>query len=150
MTVRPSTPGQRLAQAEATLEALRRGEVDAIVGRDDVMLLRLRAAEAALQASEARYRTLLDTIDEGFCVVEVRFDDQGRAVDYKFLEANAAFEATTGIRDPVGRWMREMHPDQDWMVSVRECSCDSCSESALGLASDRLAAPPEEDEEPSD
>jgi PAS domain S-box-containing protein len=113
MTVRPSTPGQRLAQAEATLEALRRGEVDAIVGRDDVMLLRLRAAEAALQASEARYRTLLDTIDEGFCVVEVRFDDQGRAVDYKFLEANAAFEATTGIRDPVGRWMREMHPDHE-------------------------------------
>jgi hypothetical protein len=46
--------------------------------------------------------------------------------------------------------LREMHPDQDWIVSVKECSGDSCSESALGLASDRPEAPPEQREEPSD
>ncbi|HEX6571742.1 MAG TPA: PAS domain-containing protein, partial [Steroidobacteraceae bacterium] len=110
---RQPTAGQRLAEAEATLEALRRGEVDAIVGRDEVMLLRLRETEAALQASEARYRTLLDTIDQGFCVLEVRFDEFDRGVDYRFLEANTSFAANTGIVDPIGRWMRESHPDHE-------------------------------------
>ncbi|HEX5648015.1 MAG TPA: PAS domain S-box protein [Steroidobacteraceae bacterium] len=113
---RQPTAGQRLAEAEATLDALRRGEIDAIVGRDEVMLLRLRETEAALQASEARNRTLLDTIDQGFCVIEVRFDESDRGVDYRYLEANTAFAANTGIVDPIGRWMREIYPDheQSW------------------------------------
>jgi hypothetical protein len=46
--------------------------------------------------------------------------------------------------------LREMHPDQDWIVSVKQCSCASCSEWALGLASDQPEAPPGQDEEPSD
>ena len=33
-----------------------------------------REAEIALRQSDARYRTLFDSIDEGFCVVEVIFD----------------------------------------------------------------------------
>ncbi len=73
--------GRRLEQAEATLEALRSGEVDAIVGIDHVMLVRLREVEQALRASEGRYQALIGSIDQGFCVIEVLLDDAGRGVD---------------------------------------------------------------------
>ena len=51
----------------------------------------------ALRRSESQYRTLFDSIDEGFCVIEVLFDEGGKPVDYVFLEANPAFERQTGL-----------------------------------------------------
>jgi PAS domain S-box-containing protein len=71
---------------------------------------RLRA-EAALRESEARYRSLFESLDEGFCVIEVLFDDQERAVDYRFLEVNPAFTAQTGLANAQGRLAREIVPD---------------------------------------
>ncbi|WAJ29494.1 PAS domain-containing sensor histidine kinase [Antarcticirhabdus aurantiaca] len=67
-------------------------------------------AEARLAAAERRYRTLFNSIDEGFCVVEMIFDG-GRAVDYRFVEHNAAFERHTGLAGAEGRTAREMVPD---------------------------------------
>jgi PAS domain S-box-containing protein len=60
-------------------------------------------------ASE-QYRTLFESLDQGFCTIEVIFDEQGTAVDYRFLEVNPAFERHTGLHDAVGRRMREMVP----------------------------------------
>ncbi|HET9694230.1 MAG TPA: PAS domain S-box protein, partial [Steroidobacteraceae bacterium] len=77
------------------------------------MLLSLRGAAAALRASQSRYETLLRSIDQGFCIIEVLFDAVGQAVDYRFLETNQAFEAHTGIPDAVGRRMREIVPDHE-------------------------------------
>lgn len=71
---------------------------------------RSRDAQRALLESERRYRALFDSIDEGFCVVEMLFDDAGKAVDYRFLEVNPAFERQSGLRDALGRRMREMAP----------------------------------------
>jgi PAS domain S-box-containing protein len=73
-------------------------------------------AEAALRESEDRYRTLFDRMDEGFCTIELLHDETGRAIDYRFLTANPAFEHQTGFVDPVGRRMREFLPDleQAW------------------------------------
>jgi PAS domain S-box-containing protein len=68
-------------------------------------------AEAALRESEARYRTLFDAVDAGFCVVEVLFDDGDQPVDYRFVEANPAFGRQTGLQDAVGRTARELIPD---------------------------------------
>jgi PAS domain S-box-containing protein len=68
-------------------------------------------AEAALRESDARYRMLFDAIDAGFCVVEVIFDAAGCPVDYRFIEANPAFEVQTGLVDAVGRTARELVPD---------------------------------------
>jgi two-component sensor histidine kinase len=56
---------------------------------------------------------LLDGIDQGFCLIEVLFDDCGRAVDYRFLEVNAAFETQTGLVDAVGRTMRSLRPEHE-------------------------------------
>lgn len=66
------------------------------------------SSKKILRDSEERYRTILNSIDEGFCVVEMLFDEQDRPVDYRFLEVNAAFEKQAGITDVVGRRMREI------------------------------------------
>jgi len=62
------------------------------------------------QQSADKYRQLLDSIESGFCIIEVLFDAQDQAIDYCFLEVNAAFEGVTGIVDAVGRRMREIAP----------------------------------------
>ncbi len=71
--------------------------------------LRVRT-EARLRESEARYRALFDSIDEGFCVLEVLFDGDGRAVDYRYVETNAAFEQQTGLVNVIGRTVGELVP----------------------------------------
>ena len=70
-------------------------------------------AEAALRGSEQRYRHLFESIDEGFCIIEMIFDDDGRPVDYRFLEANPSFVGQTGLQDAVGRTIREMVPEHE-------------------------------------
>ena len=70
-----------------------------------------RAAEQdALRSSEARYRTLFEAIDEGFCIVEMIFNSQGLPSDYRFLETNPAFERHTGMHGARGRTIREFAP----------------------------------------
>jgi PAS domain S-box-containing protein len=66
--------------------------------------------------TEVRYRNLVDSIDEGFCIIEMIYDSEGRPVDYRFLEVNPAFERQTGIENARGRTMREITPlhEQHW------------------------------------
>ncbi|PZP47879.1 MAG: hybrid sensor histidine kinase/response regulator [Azospirillum brasilense] len=71
-----------------------------------------KEAEAARQRSETRYRSLFDSIDEGFCTIEVLFEGE-TPVDYRFLEVNAAFERQTGLVDAAGRTMRSLAPDHE-------------------------------------
>jgi PAS domain S-box-containing protein len=68
---------------------------------------------AALSASETRYHLLFDSIDEGFCIIEMIFDAQDKPVDYRFLEINPSFERHTGLRDAVGKTMRELAPQHE-------------------------------------
>lgn len=69
-------------------------------------------AEQALRESEAKYRSLFDSIDEGFCIIEVLFDGE-RPIDYRFRELNPAFERHTGLTAAIGRRVRELVPDHD-------------------------------------
>ena len=73
-------------------------------------------AEQELRASEERYRTLFDAMDEGVCVIDVLFDAGGAPCDYRFIEANPAFIAHTGLADAIGRSIRELAPahEQHW------------------------------------
>jgi PAS domain S-box-containing protein len=73
----------------------------------------LQRTQEALRASEERYRYLFESIDEGFCVIEVVCDEQNRALDYRFLETNPSFVSQTGMQDVVGRSMRELRPDHE-------------------------------------
>src|SRR3954467_7422099 len=68
------------------------------------------------KASDEHFQCLFDRMDEGYCVIEMMFDDEEKPVDYRFLEVNPAFEKHTGIKGARGRWMRELAPahEQHW------------------------------------
>ena len=75
-----------------------------------------KRAEADLLSNEVRYRDLFTRMDEGYCIIEVLYEDRdGRPhpVDYRFELVNPAFMTQTGLVDPVGRTMREMAPGHE-------------------------------------
>jgi len=69
--------------------------------------------QEAGNGSEARYRTLFETLIEGFCTIEMIFDANGQPVDYRFLEINPAFEKQTGLRNAQGKSMRDLAPNHE-------------------------------------
>ncbi len=72
----------------------------------------LEAASARLRLSEQRYRQLFSRMTPGFALHEIITDDAGKPVDYRFLEANPAFETMTGLRvsEIIGRSVLEVLP----------------------------------------
>jgi PAS domain S-box-containing protein len=70
-------------------------------------------AEAKLRELEAKYRTLFESIDEGFCICEMLFDENDEPTDYRFLEVNAAFERLTGLEQVIGKTARQLVPNHD-------------------------------------
>ncbi|MCW1921440.1 PAS domain S-box protein [Luteolibacter arcticus] len=72
-----------------------------------------KLAEVALRDSEERYRTLFESIDEGFCVIEVIFDERGKAVDYRFLQVSPSFEKHTGLSRAEGKRVKELVPNHE-------------------------------------
>jgi PAS domain S-box-containing protein len=67
--------------------------------------------ETALRESEVKYRSLFTSINNGFCLIEVLFDANETAYDYRFLEVNDAFEAQSGLADAMGKTILELVPD---------------------------------------
>ena len=72
-----------------------------------------KQAEEALRVSEERYRTLFESMDEGFCVIEMLFDQNGKPIDYLFLETNPSFERQCGLYNVQGKRMRELIPNHE-------------------------------------
>jgi PAS domain S-box-containing protein len=81
-----------------------------LYARQAAEMIERKQAEEALRQSEEKYRTLFDSIDEGFCTVQVLFDESGKPIDYRFLELNPSFEKQTGLQNVRGRRMREIAP----------------------------------------
>ncbi|HSN70096.1 MAG TPA: PAS domain-containing protein [Steroidobacteraceae bacterium] len=81
-------------------------------GRD---VTEAHVAHAALLESEARYRSLMNASESGFCVIEVK-DEQGAPIDFRFIEVGTDFERLTTLPDPTGQWMRELRPlhEESW------------------------------------
>ncbi len=65
----------------------------------------------------ARYCTLLESIDEGFCVIEKIDAAGGNPSDFRFVEANPAFVEQSGIANVLGRTIREVVPAEadEWI-----------------------------------
>ncbi|MGB7621271.1 MAG: PAS domain S-box protein [Terriglobia bacterium] len=71
-----------------------------------------KRAETLLRNSEERYRTLFETMHEGFALHEIVCDEGGTPVDYRFLQVNSAFEAMTGLKSGqiLGRSVQNVLP----------------------------------------
>jgi PAS domain S-box-containing protein len=87
-----------------------RGEIEAVLAMSYDISDRKRT-EAALRASEEKYRSLFDSIDEGFCLIEMMFDASGKPVDYRFVETNAVFDRQTGLVNATGKTALELVPN---------------------------------------
>ena len=59
---------------------------------------------------------LFESIDEGFCTIEVLFAADGKPIDHRILQANPAFEWHCGIANPEGKTASELAPgiEQFW------------------------------------
>jgi PAS domain S-box-containing protein len=67
------------------------------------------------QESEEKYRTLFESMEQGYCTVEILFEGE-RCVDYRYLETNPTFERHLGLTNALGKTIREIAPDieQKW------------------------------------
>ncbi len=99
-----------LDDEEAAVRAARAGAQDYFLKGTISETSLARALKYAVERKKAeeKYRTLFDSMDEGFCTIQVIFNEENKAVDYRFLEVNPAFEKQTGIRDALGKTMREI------------------------------------------
>jgi len=81
-----------------------------------------KRSEEALRISEEKYRSLFNSIDEGFNIIEIIFDDSGKAVDHRILDANPSQEKMTGLKDVVGKRARELLPNFEdyWIESFSQ------------------------------
>ncbi len=96
-------------QAEAELNKYREQLEEMVEART----LELEKAIRSLKESKEHYLSLFNSIDEGFCTIEVIFDDNNNPIDYRFLEINPAFEEQTGLSDAQGKLMRDLAPDHE-------------------------------------
>ena len=85
---------------------------------EDISLLkaeieRLKKAENALRESEEKYRTIFNSMDEAFCIIEMIFDAEGKPVDWRYLESNPAHEEYTRMRDVEGKLISQLAPKSE-------------------------------------
>jgi PAS domain-containing protein len=73
----------------------------------------IKKAEEMLKKSEEQYRTLFNTMNEGFCIVEMLFDEHEKPIDYIYIEANQAFDNQTVLKNVIGKRMRELAPGHE-------------------------------------
>jgi len=77
--------------------------------------------EESLREGEKRYRTLFESMGEGFALCEIILDDSGKPCDWRYLDMNPAFEHNTGLKidNVLGKTVREVLPNIEpyWIES---------------------------------
>jgi len=86
---------------------------------NDTLEQRVMQRTEALRASEEKYRSLFDSIDEGFCIIEKVRGDTDAQLDFRHIEVNPAFETQAGVSNVVGKTLRQAFPDltEQWYVT---------------------------------
>jgi diguanylate cyclase (GGDEF)-like protein/PAS domain S-box-containing protein len=111
-----------LARASARLDAMSSGqaplellpeegdaEVSELLASFNRLNGRLQQQQCDLQRSESTYRSLFDNMLNGFAYCRMIYE-HGVAVDFIYLNVNAAFEALTGLTDVAGKPVSEVIP----------------------------------------
>ena len=73
-------------------------------------ITKLKTAEENIILNEQRYRSLFNKMTEGFALYEIIFTEDGKPVDYRFIDINPVFEDIIGLRrgDVVGKLRSEI------------------------------------------
>lgn len=90
-----------------TLTALQQRTLQ-VLARQVMSQLDLRLSLRKRDEDARQYRTLFDSMDEGFCIIEFFDGPHGPLSDYVHVDANAAYARHAGIPDVVGQKLREM------------------------------------------
>jgi two-component sensor histidine kinase len=81
-------------------------------------------AEATLRESEARWRAIFENMHEGFALCEMVYGPDGRAVDFRYIELNAAWERLTGLPVPesIGHTGKELFQNLEefWILTYED------------------------------
>lgn len=74
-----------------------------------------KRTQQLLESSNLQFENLFHNMQEGFAIHEIICDDNGKPVDYRFLDANGAFERITSLRleDIKNRTVLEVMPDTE-------------------------------------
>jgi PAS domain S-box-containing protein len=70
----------------------------------------LKLKDEIAQQAQNKYQTLFNSIDEGFQIIELIYNDEGQVFDYEFKETNPAFERHTGLVNVVGKRVSQVAP----------------------------------------
>jgi diguanylate cyclase (GGDEF)-like protein/PAS domain S-box-containing protein len=107
---RHRTKNGEIYPVEISANYMRFGNVEYNCGfaRD---ITKRKLAELQIRESEEKLRMLFDNMTTGFALHEAVCDDQGKVVDYRFLEINPAYEKLTGLKsDIIGRTVLDVLP----------------------------------------
>lgn len=108
---RPFHPVTLVSAARAALRARARQH------EAERQVVDLEESELRVRESETKYRTLFNSMDEGFCIIEFLDGPDGPLSDYVHVEANDAYARHAGIPNVVGQRVRDMVPEEaaDWV-----------------------------------
>jgi signal transduction histidine kinase/CheY-like chemotaxis protein len=99
-------------------------EIASLAGAINAMLTRVAEARTSAVESRRQYDALFDAMPTGCALHQMVYDEEGRPVDYRFLAANAAFEAMIGrkVADIIGRTVTEILPglEPTWIATYGE------------------------------
>jgi|GEM_PF-2173775 len=78
-------------------------------------LQKLKTMRESMRASEGNYRQLFREMLGGLAVHEIICDEDGRPVDYRFLDVSPGFEKLTGLKaaDLIGKTVLQVLPDTE-------------------------------------
>jgi len=70
-----------------------------------------KKTEQALSDSEKKYRSLYSAMSEGVCLHEIVYDESDRAVDYRIIDVNPAYESIISLDrdDAIGKRASELY-----------------------------------------
>ncbi len=118
---------RKMAFGELPLHALqvnRSDEIGEMLVSFNKLQQQIQDTTAALQASHASYQNLFVHMSNGFALHEMIFNEQGDAINYRFIEVNSVFEQMTGLLKAqlIGKTVLDVMPtiERHWIENYGE------------------------------